>query len=231
VPPDDLFASTSFDDPQPQQVAPRSSAPWPFAIALLTAIAVLFVLFLSVGRWLVVEDPLEKADAIVVLSGRIPMRALEAARLYQSGWAPQVWLTHPNEPTASLATLDIDNPGEDVFSSLVLKHGGVSPNDIHTLTPPISNTVDEVHAIASEAEKQNAASVIIVTTKAHTRRVHALWKKYANSRARIIVRTPADDPFDPVHWWRSTTDVLDVVREVLGIFNIWIGLPLRPAQP
>jgi hypothetical protein len=230
VPLDDRFASPSFDDAQPPLVAPRSNAPWLSAIALLIAIAIIIALFLNVGPWLVVEDPLEKANAIVVLSGRIPMRALEAARLYQSGWAPQVWLTHPSEPTASLATLDIDDPGEDVFNALVLKHGGVSPTDIHTLTPPISNTVDEVRAIASEAEKQNAAIVIIVTTKAHTRRVHALWKKYANSRARIIVRTPADDPFDPVHWWRSTTDVLDVVRETLGMFNIWIGLPLRPAH-
>lgn len=230
MPPDDLFASPSFDDAQTPQVAPRSSAPWLFAIVLLIATAVFIVLFLSVGRWLVVEDPLEKANAVVVLSGRIPMRALEVARLYQSGWAPQVWLTHPNEPTASLATLDIDDPGEDVFNALVLKHGGVSPADIHTLTPAISNTVDEVRAIASEAEKQNAVIVIIVTTKAHTRRVHALWKKYSNSRVRIIVRTPADDPFDPVHWWRSTTDVLDVVRETLGMFNIWIGLPLRPAH-
>ena len=112
-----------------------------------------------------------------------------------------------------------------------MQHGGVSPADIHTLTPPISNTADEVRAIASEAEKQNATVVIIVTTKAHTRRVHALWKKYANSRARIIVRTPADDPFDPVHWWRSTTDVLDVVREVLGMINMWTGIAASPRSP
>ncbi len=200
------------------------------AIILFLAIAASVVVFLNVGRWLVIEDPLEKANAIVVLSGRIPMRALEAARLYQSGWAPQIWLTHPNEPTASLATLDIDDPGEDDLNAQVLLHGGVSLADIHTLTPPIANTIDEIHAIASEAEKQNAATVIIVTTKAHTRRVHALWKKYANSRARIIVRTPADDSFDPVHWWRSTTDVLDVIREVLGMFNVWFGMPLRPAH-
>jgi len=111
-----------------------------------------------------------------------------------------------------------------------LQHSGVSPGDIHTLTPSISNTSDEVRVIAAEAEKQNAAIVIMVTTKAHTRRVHALWKKYANSRRRIVVRTPVDDPFDPIHWWRSTTDVLDVVREVLGLFNVWMGVPLRPAQ-
>jgi uncharacterized SAM-binding protein YcdF (DUF218 family) len=227
--PDDPFAPATFDDSTSPR-APRSSAPWLCAIVLLLVLAAAVVLFLNVGRWLGIEDSLEKANAIVVLSGRIPMRALEAARLYQSGWAPQIWLTHPNEPTASLATLDIDDPGEDALSARVLQHSGVPPADIHTLAPPISNTADEIRAIAAEAEKQNASVVIIVTTKAHTRRVHALWKKYAGSRARIIVRTPADDPFDPVHWWRSTTDALDVVREVLGMLNIWIGLPLRPAH-
>lgn len=217
----------------PDVASPRPSRPslfWVFASLLLIACAVIAALFLSVGRWLVIEDPLEKAKAIVVLSGRVPMRALEAARLYQSGWAQQIWLTHPNEPTASLAALDIDEPGEDALNTRVLQHGGVSPTDIHTLTPAISNTIDEVHAIAAEAEKEKATVVIIVTTKAHTRRVHALWKNYANSSARIVVRTPVDDTFDPVHWWRSTTDVLDVVREVLGMINVWIGMPLRPTH-
>ena len=227
----DQFAPLPFDDAGPPPIAPRSSAPWILAIVILIAIAAIVVLLLNVGRWLVVEDPLEKANAIVVLSGRIPMRALEAARLYQASWAQQIWLTHPNEPTASLAALDIDVPGEDVLNTKVLQHAGVSPADIHTLTPAITNTVDEVHAISAEAEKQHATIVVIVTTKAHTRRVHALWKKYANGSARIVVRTPVDDPFDPTHWWRSTTDVLDVVREVLGMFNIWIGMPLRPSHP
>jgi DUF218 domain len=227
--PDDPFAPPLFDEAEPPRSS-RSSAPWILAIVVLLVVAVIVALLLNVGRWLVVEDPVEKVDAIVVLSGRIPMRALEAARLYQDNWAHQVWLTHPNEPTASLAALDIDDPGEDALNTKILQHGGVPPADIHTLTPPIANTIDEIHAIASEAEKQNASAIIIVTTKAHTRRVHALWNKYANSRARIIVRTPQDDPFDPVHWWRSTTDVLDVVREILGMFNVWIGMPLRPSH-
>src|SRR5262249_4225106 len=108
--PDDPFPPQTFDDAQPPRGS-RSSIPWIFLIVVLLAVAGTAILLLNIGRWLVVEDPLEKANAIVVLSGRIPMRALEAARLYQSGWAPQVWLTHPNEPTASLAALDIDWPG------------------------------------------------------------------------------------------------------------------------
>ena len=57
--------------------------------------------FFHVGKWLVVEDPLEHAQAIVVLSGRMPMRALEAAKLYNAGYAPEVWLTRSSEPAKS----------------------------------------------------------------------------------------------------------------------------------
>jgi hypothetical protein len=39
--------------------------------------------FFFVGRLLVVEDPLERAHAIVVVSGGAPLGAIEAARLYR----------------------------------------------------------------------------------------------------------------------------------------------------
>ncbi len=44
--------------------------------------------FRDVGRWLVDPDPVERARAIVVLSGRSPFRAMEAAAIYRQGWAP-----------------------------------------------------------------------------------------------------------------------------------------------
>src|SRR2546422_4801029 len=52
----------------------------------------------AVAGWLVVEDPLVSARAIVVLNGGFPFRAMEAASLYQQGWAPQVWLTRASSP-------------------------------------------------------------------------------------------------------------------------------------
>jgi uncharacterized SAM-binding protein YcdF (DUF218 family) len=185
------------------------------------------IIFLGVGRWLVVEDPLDKAQAIVVLSGRMPMRAQEAARLYKASYAPQVWLTRSVEPGASLQEMHIAYIGEDFFNSLVLMHGGVPSNAIHILEPLIDNTVDEIKAIAGEMERQKYTTVIIVTTKAHTRRVHTLWRALSTGR-RVIVRAAPNDPFAPDHWWRTTRDALDVVREVLGLLNAWAGLPLHP---
>ena len=53
-------------------------------MALLVA-ALAFAAFavLEAGAWLVVEDPLQPARAIVVLGGKVPFRAMEAAKLYK----------------------------------------------------------------------------------------------------------------------------------------------------
>jgi uncharacterized SAM-binding protein YcdF (DUF218 family) len=187
------------------------------------------VIFFGVGRWLVVEDPLEKANAIVVLSGRMPIRAIGAARLYREGYAPQVWLTHPEQPDASLKSMNILDAGEDVFTSRVLVHEGVPASEIIRLEPQINNTADEIRAVAAQLNRENGSAVIIVTSKAHTRRVRKLWHKLSGGRGRAIVRATPEDPFDPAHWWRSSSDVLEVVREVLGLINSWMGFPVHPA--
>jgi uncharacterized SAM-binding protein YcdF (DUF218 family) len=203
------------------------------AILLTLAVGVIaftVVIFLGVGRWLAVEDPLDKAQAIVVLSGRIPMGAKEAARLYNAAYAPQVWLMRANEPAASLQEMHIAYLGDDFFNSRVLMHDGVPSNAIQVLEPPIDDTADEVRAIAAELEQEKGATVIIVATKAHTRRVRTLWRELAGGRGRAIVRAASTDPFAPDHWWRASGDALDVEREVLGLVNAWAGLPLHPSR-
>ena len=186
--------------------------------------------FLNVGRWLAVDDPLEKASAIAVLSGRMPGRALEASRLYHSGYAPEVWLTYSTEPGAELAKLSVPYEGEERYDKLILIHEGVPESAIHILEPPIQNTADEMLTIAQAMQVNHAASIIIVTSKVHTRRTRTLWKSLGAASGRAIVRGVSNDEFDPAHWWRNTSDALDVVREVLGLFNVWAGLPLRPAK-
>jgi uncharacterized SAM-binding protein YcdF (DUF218 family) len=187
------------------------------------------LVFFGVGRWLVVEDPLAKARAIVVLSGAMPSRALEAAKLYREGYAPEVWLTHSMEPGKSLEEMGIPFSGEDHYNKLVLIHEGMPREAIHVLEPPIVNTADEIKVVAATLARTKSEGVILVTTKVHTRRVRLLWRRLAPGQGRAIVRAASSDPFDPRHWWHTTSDALDVVREVLGLLNAWAGLPLHPA--
>jgi uncharacterized SAM-binding protein YcdF (DUF218 family) len=209
--------------------ARRASWRWKLAaLAVFLLCAILVFLFLNLGRWLVRQDPLQKAQAIVVLSGGLPVRALEAAKIYGQGYAREIWLTRPAEPRASMEALGIPFTGEDDDNKLVLLHEDVPPDAIRVLNPPIYNTADEIRVIAASMNASGARVVIVVTTKAHTRRVRALWNLLAKGRGKITVRAASGDSFDPAHWWRTSGGALDVVREILGLLNVWAGLPLRP---
>jgi uncharacterized SAM-binding protein YcdF (DUF218 family) len=206
--------------------APRRYTRQSRALSLVLLIAFMLCLF-YLGRWLIVEDPLDHAQAIAVLSGRLPLRVLEAAKLYRAGYAPEVWLSHSTEPGKSLREMGVRYLGEEDYNREILIHQGVPPAAIHVLEPPILNTADEIVAIKFALSAAPLRTVIVVTSKPHTRRVHTLWRLLTHGEGRIIVRAPALDPFDAQHWWRNTTDALDVVREVLGLANAWAGLPLR----
>jgi len=201
---------------------------WTLVLALVLAAAIF--IFLQVGRWLVVEDPLRRADTIAVLSGRMPSRALEAARIYNQGYAREVWLTHSTEPGATLQALSIAFTGEDDYDKQILIHEGVPENAIKVLDPPIVNTADEMSTIGKALQAQHMRTVIIVTSRVHTRRTKVLWNLIASHEGDALIRGVSDDSFNSARWWSSTTDALDVVREVLGIANAWAGLPLHPAN-
>jgi len=198
-----------------------------FGLVALGVAALGIYTFLHMGKWLVREDPLEKAQAIVVLSGGLPDRALAAAQVYREGFAKEVWLTRPLEPGAAMQDLHLPYAGEEEYSRMVLIAKGVPTASIRVLTPRILNTADELKAVNSELDAQPTNAVIIVTSKGHTRRVRTLWSKLGNGRNRIIVRAAPEDYFDPEHWWRATPDALTVLREYLGLLNAWAGLPLH----
>ncbi len=203
---------------------------WLVSGGVLLVLAVIVVLvFLGIGRWFVVQDPLAHADAIVILSGRLPERALEAARIYQAGYATEIWVSPPISPTDQLKEMNISYLGEDFYNEKILLAKHVLPDAIRVLDRPSANTEEEVREISETLRNENLHQVIIVTSKPHTRRVRTIWGKLVGPDPHLIVRYATDDPYDGAHWWRHTHDALDIVREILGLFNAWAGFPLRPS--
>ena len=198
------------------------------AIALFTLSAGL-AFMLGVGHWLVKEDALQKADAIAVLSGNFPARALEAASLYRKGYAGEIWLTRPGTQSDELAELGIHYPSEADCNYQVLRRQGVPARAIHVLDSTVINTQDELEVIGTALRQKNIASVIVVTNKAHTRRVHELWNRLDSSSGKIIVHAISKDDFQPSAWWTRTDDTHQVIHEVFGMINLWAGLPMQSA--
>ena len=203
---------------------------WLLFTCALGALAFAFCLGVrQAGAWLVVQDPLAPAHAIVVLSGGMPARAREAARIYQQNFAAQVWVSQPLSPEPELAQLGIAYVGESFYNQRMLMALGVPSDAIHVLQNPVANTEEEVREIARECRQDQAHRVIIVTSKAHTRRVRFIWRRLVGNDPAFVVRYASDDSFDAAHWWRTSSDALDVVREFLGLANAELGFPSRPA--
>jgi uncharacterized SAM-binding protein YcdF (DUF218 family) len=228
------MTTNSADLSSREPLAPTPSTPkrrWIIGLSILAVLlAATLWAFLHVGTWLIVEDPIEPADVIVVLSGRMPERAIEAARLFAQKAAPEVWITQPVSPAEELAAMQIPYVGEDFYSQRVLLARNVPALSIRILPDPIINTQQEVEEIGRMARENKFQRVVIVTSAPHTRRVRAIWERLIGATPRLIVRHPPDDPFNGPRWWRNTRDALDVVRETFGLVNVWAGFFSQPGR-
>jgi uncharacterized SAM-binding protein YcdF (DUF218 family) len=179
--------------------------------------------------FLIVEDPLEPAAAIVVLRGQVPFREMEAAALYHAAWAPKLVLVKNAEWEAgqALRALGVPFPAEWELGRAALLRLGVPPSAIVVLESEAPGTLEELQivaqALASEAEHR---PLILVTSKFHGRRVRRMWHHVAGPRDRGIVRVARDDPFDPTAWWRERRWILAVLREYLGLLHERLGSPV-----
>jgi uncharacterized SAM-binding protein YcdF (DUF218 family) len=204
--------------------------------ALLVLLILLLVLGIfavrNLGHWLIKQDALEHADAIVLLSGGLPYRAEGAAEIFNQGYAPEVWISLSAGPQKQLQEMGIHFVGEEDYDRDVLTHLGVPASHISIFPEEIVNTEEEIAEVAKMMRAQGKHTVIIVTSPQHTRRVRALWNaivgRDAKNDLKAIVRAAPTDPFDADHWWRNSRDSLAVAREILGLSNVWFGLPVRP---
>jgi uncharacterized SAM-binding protein YcdF (DUF218 family) len=171
------------------------------SLLVLTGLLLLagLVAFRCAGRWLVLDDPLSKADVIFVLSGGLPYRVEEAAKVYAMGYAPEVWVSRPDSPAAALETLGIHFVGEEDYTRELLIHQGVPEAAIHILPDVVINTEQEVAEAGREMRRTGKSKIIVVTSPQHTRRAKALWRTLVGRDSTMMVHPAPADPFDAGH--------------------------------
>ena len=184
----------------------------------------------AAGRFLVIADPLEPSDAIVVMAGEIPFRQMAAARLYQRGLAPRVVLTRESDRAGrrKLKELGLALPDLHDLAAKVLQRLHVPPGAIEVVGEPTLNTAEELAAIRRFALRQGYGHVIIVSSPDHMRRIRTIWHRLEGSplEARLLPASE-EDGFDPDHWWTSRVGAERLVHEYFGIVNFLLGSPIR----
>jgi uncharacterized SAM-binding protein YcdF (DUF218 family) len=187
-------------------------------ILLLAGLAAIYhkAVLVSLGKYLITEHRLEKADAICVLAGSIPDRILEAVDIYRQGYAPLIILTREEEPSGldKLLKLGIRVPeGYELNKRIALKLG-VPVSSIVIVNERANSTYAEALAVSDLLKKKNIKSIIIVTSKSHTTRATKLFNLVVGGEGvKIITRPSKYDTFDPENWWKERRDLKQIIWE------------------
>ena len=195
-------------------------------IVLLLAL-LLWVAFAPVlANCLIVEKPLEKADAILILGGSSTFteRTQKAAELYKSGVADKVLLTDDG-------TRGGWNRAEQTNLKFVemarrnLIAQDVPAENIEILEPTVTATVDEARLLDEAARTRNLKKIMLVTSAYHTRR--ALWifeKIAAADKIEFGIASPPTgiETAPPQMWWTKLRGWQNVGGEYVKFVYYWM---------
>jgi uncharacterized SAM-binding protein YcdF (DUF218 family) len=205
----------------------------PLWVALITLLALVGLAVLvhrpllrAAGQVLVVDDPRERADAIVVVAGSTPSREETAAALFREGWAPRVLVSRQFVPGRVRRLLDLgirplDFQGESVAA---LEKYGVPRDAILTLDQPVEITEAELRAVAAAARERGWRRLVLVTTWFHARRVQIIWRRETAGAIEGRLAVVADECTAAEAWWRRRRCSEAVLHEYLGLLALYLHI-------
>ena len=192
----------------------------PIALVAAALVAIAFA-----GRLLVVDDPLPRAaDAIVILAGSVPDRAVEASELYRAGVAPRILLTreHLRRGEAVLRARGVRLPEGDALTHQALRALGVPDAAVVILRRRNTSTESEARTIARFACRHGMRRLVVVTSRAHTRRARLILRQALGPDVGVAVRFARHDFFPAGHWWRVRSAAKQVLTEYEKLAHYWL---------
>ena len=193
----------------------------------IVLIVSLIILFLTANIWLTamagfleVSDPLEKADAILVLGGGGGDRISEAAELYKRGFSGYLIISagplyagvRVREIGAEVEARDavyLGVPAEHIY----LEKEALSTFENATLTLPL-------------IKKHGFKKIIVVTSPYHTRRASLVFKKrYRKEGIKVIIHPAPHSKYakySKITWWTRHEDTQIVISEWMSLIYYFL---------
>ena len=161
----------------------------------------------------VINDPVAKADAIVVLGGGPETRPFAAARLYHDDVAPMVLYTDVRPGPAEELGI---TPREAELTRRILLSNGVPETAMTMIGTNVASTYDESRAVRNWIEKTGAKSILIPTDPFHTRRVRWIFRKeLRGTETAIHVVSVNPLRYRADNWWRHEEGVTAFQNEII----------------
>jgi len=196
------------------------------AIVLAPIFLISLFLLRGLGSWLVVQDPLDHAEAIVVLGGTMYERQMEAVDLFKEGWAPRIYVLRE---IADWGEAELIARGIPYMRSVdmqidTMQKLGV-PADRITILDPANSTAEEAQIVLQLATEAKLTRLIVVTSKQHTRRSRLVMnRRLRPAGVNVIVRASRYDRTDTAGWWHNRSTLRFTLFETQRLFGYWIGV-------
>jgi uncharacterized SAM-binding protein YcdF (DUF218 family) len=158
--------------------------------------------------WMI-NDPLVKSDAIVVLGGDPNGRAYEAVRLYRAGWAPRILVMNPKLQATD--RLGITMSQGDMTRRILTN--AVPPEAIVVRGTNLESTFQEAGTVKQWLKESGATSVIIPTGPFHSRRVRWIFRKSLGDSTRLTIRSLRQEVCQD--WWQHEPSLIDFQNEMI----------------
>jgi uncharacterized SAM-binding protein YcdF (DUF218 family) len=172
--------------------------------ALLPALLILILLAFrqqvldGMGQFLVVTDPLERADLIYVFAGDFwGGRVLLGANLGSQGWAPRVVLSGGLYSGGG----EVSRYAGDLAVDFAVRRG-YSRGLFLSIPMEAQSTIDEARFMGPIFHRLGARRVILVTSNFHSRRAAEVFRLFLPEFDFRMEGAP-DDTFDPHAWWKT----------------------------
>ena len=161
------------------------------------------------GKFIITDEKPIRADAIVVLNSGVEYypRLIEAASLFQKGFARTI-VINGNRKSDVLRHLEDRGfkkccPWHENSLRILSLYGVPRDRVVWISAEDAYDTMSEAQSVGPELIKRGFGSIIITTSKFHTRRAGYIWKKVFKNKLAVVVVSALMDPFDPDSWWKE----------------------------
>lgn len=186
---------------------------------IIIAIIILIIVGIgaNLGSFLIVNDELHKADAIVVFSGDNGPRTEKGVELLKEGLGEYLILS---------GGIVYD----DVTMAELMKNHAIKlgvPKEKILIDDKASTTHENAEFTKDIIEESNFKSIIVVTSEYHSRRSKLAMKKVLENtlvdgkKVEVMVAHSTEEKFT-TKWWTSGNSILIVISEYLKLMGYWL---------
>jgi uncharacterized SAM-binding protein YcdF (DUF218 family) len=173
------------------------------------------------GDYLIYQQEPQIVDVIVIASNweDTVLRARGAADLYAKGLAKKIFIPRMDRMRGAeeIKQLGINVPENRDVVTNILVGLGVPADAIETSTEEVFDTWDEAAKTKNFIEQKKYSSVLLVTSKYHSRRAYLIFKNALKGKAKVISVPSSHDVVYPESWWKHREDAKAVSMEYLKL--------------